>query len=911
MFLLSCKITASPTTKAEVLVKWKNSLLYTPFLNSWSLSNIHNLCSTWDAVVCDKTTNTTVSEIYLSGFDLSGTLHGFDFASLPNLTHLDLNDNSFYGSIPPQIGSLSKLIFLDFGSNNFTGTVPYEIGHLRELEYLSFNNNSFNGAIPHQVISLPKVWYLDFGGNYFASPPHWSDYSCMPSLTYLDLSFNSFTPEFPSFIMKCHNLTFLDLSFNYFNGTIPESLYTNLVKLQFLNLSYCEMEGPLSSNLSKLSNLKELRMGNNNFSGVLPPNLCSGMMLSILAVNNNSFSGIFPNSLRNCLTLTTIRLDGNHFSGNITEALGVYPSLGFLDLRSNEFTGNIPHKFFRLANLIFLDLSNNNLSGSIPNDCETFNASSLKILNLSHNNLTGTIPQCLATLPSLTVLDLHMNNLCGTLPRIFPKGNVLDTIKLNGNFLEGALPKSLAHCTKLQVLDVGENSIEDTFPSWLGLLQELQVLILRANKFYGTFSNSSNIRDAHAFPKLRVFDVSNNYFSGSLPVSFLKNFQGMMNVSYTHNGLQYMSFTYSGYRSYFASIVVNMKDQSVELVKILMTFTTVDLSNNLLVGEIPQVIGELDSLKGLNLSHNRISGTIPQTLGNLRNLEWLDLSWNQLKGEIPLALTNLNFLSVLNVSQNQLEGAIPAGGQFNTFQNDSYVGNAMLCGLPLSKSCSGANDDNGHSSSSLTFEDEEKFGFGWKSVAVGYACGVVVGVLLGWSRNRMVLESAQPLEEESPQEEDLRLRSVKKAKPNGDESLPDADDNVEFVRDRESMIIENPNSSQGIQSSENKSTPLDGCGLRMKDPEQVSTYKDRLMSDDTGIVLSLTEIMQLVAEDYGLEEKEDVNLEEEAPFNPKSVVEVSFEEYDQWCKPWKLSLIVKLLGKSLRFRAMEAWIRRA
>ncbi|MED6193199.1 hypothetical protein PIB30_016930 [Stylosanthes scabra] len=175
--------------------------------------------------------------------------------------------------------------------------------------------------------------------------------------------------------------------------------------------------------------------------------------------------------------------------------------------------------------------------------------------------------------------------------------------------------------------------------------------------------------------------------------------------------------------------MVNMKDRSVELVKILITFTAIDLSNNSFEGEIPQVIGELNSLKGLNLSHNRLTGTISQCLGNLRNLEWLDLSWNQLRGEIPVALTNLNFLSVLNVSQNQLEGAIPTGGQFNTFQNDSYMENAMLCGFPLSKSCSG-NDDKEHTSS-LTFEDEDKFGFGWKVVAVGYACGVVIGVLFG------------------------------------------------------------------------------------------------------------------------------------------------------------------------------------
>ncbi|QHO31121.1 hypothetical protein S83_025844 [Arachis hypogaea] len=93
IFLLSLKITASPTTEAQALVKWKNSLLYTPLLNSWSPSNIHNLCSSWDAIVCDKTTNKTVSRICLSGLNLSGTLHGLDFASLPNFTLLDLNDN--------------------------------------------------------------------------------------------------------------------------------------------------------------------------------------------------------------------------------------------------------------------------------------------------------------------------------------------------------------------------------------------------------------------------------------------------------------------------------------------------------------------------------------------------------------------------------------------------------------------------------------------------------------------------------------------------------------------------------------------------------------------------------------------------------------------------------------------------
>ncbi|XLR29847.1 hypothetical protein S83_057747 [Arachis hypogaea] len=187
---------------------------------------------------------------------------------------------------------------------------------------------------------------------------------------------------------------------------------------------------------------------------------------------------------------------------------------------------------------------------------------------------------------------------------------------------------------------------------------------------------------------------------------------------------------------YNDSVVITMKGQVIEMSRILTIFTTIDLSNNMFEGGIPHVIGELSSLKGLNLSHNKISGMIPQTLGNLTSLEWLDLSWNQLKGEIPMALTNLNFLSVLNLSENQLKGMIPTGEQFNTFQNDSYRGNPMLCGFPLSKSCS--NDEEQPPS---VFPEAKESLFGWKSVAVGYGCGVVFGIFLG----RLFIKTAKPL----------------------------------------------------------------------------------------------------------------------------------------------------------------------
>lgn len=131
------------------------------------------------------------------------------------------------------------------------------------------------------------------------------------------------------------------------------------------------------------------------------------------------------------------------------------------------------------------------------------------------------------------------------------------------------------------------------------------------------------------------------------------------------------------------------KGMEIEYAKILDYFIPIDLSSNNFSGVIPESIRSVQGLRLLNLSHNIIIGHLPTLMNDLTNLEALDLSWNKLSGEIPQQLTQLTSLSFFNVSYNRLSGHIPRGKQFNTFKNNSYIGNLGLSGDPLSKEYEG------------------------------------------------------------------------------------------------------------------------------------------------------------------------------------------------------------------------------
>ncbi|KAK1260538.1 Receptor-like protein kinase 5 [Acorus gramineus] len=752
---------------------WFHMIFRLPSLSVLKLSNceLHSLPSSIKNLYANST---RLSVLDLSYNDFDSEIPGWLF-NISSLTHLHLSRNHFYGPIPNVFGNFIKLEVLDLSSNTINSTIPPWMFNISSLTYLDLSFNNFNGQIPSafeksyikdslQILSLrsnnlkgnlPDILEqfrylrtLDLSNNMISgSIP--ASIGRLLFLSKLYLTGNQLNGTVPNIIGQLSDLKVLDLAHNSLQGIISEHHFTNLMKLEELDMSSnslvlnvtpgwvppfhlkvielgsCHLGGYFPKWLHTQSKFIALNLSNTRISDTIPDwlwNLSSQVVL--LDLSQNEIRGMLPMSFSST-DIEDINLSYNKFEGSLPRL----PSRPWsLDLASNSFTGPIAFGNNEVF-LIHLILSNNKINGSIPSSiCKL---EELAVLDISNNQLSGELPTCWKNLTSLMAVNLANNNLSGEIPNLMCHYSDLKALRLSNNSFSGEIPSSMKNCTSLVMVDLGQNKLHGNIPTWMGeSLSSLVFLRLRSNFFGGTIPPQ-----ICELSSLQVLDLADNNLIGHLP-ECIGNFSKMIvNPNASQRALYIMEYgVLAGdfgryiFPKYKYSLPLVRDGEEREYTNNLPLVTNIDLSDNSLVGEIPEGLLNLLGLQCLNLSGNYLTGNIPLKIGVMQSMMTLDLSRNELSGQIPPSLSNLSFLNHLNLSFNNLSGRIPTGSQLQTLNDTSvYMGNSYLCGPPLPQECPG---DGPSQSPSFTSKENEDEGGDIQEMLWLYL-GIVSGFILG------------------------------------------------------------------------------------------------------------------------------------------------------------------------------------
>ncbi|XP_027152300.1 receptor-like protein EIX2 [Coffea eugenioides] len=648
----------------QALLEFKKGLIdKSNRLASWTGED----CCSWEGIECSRNTGHVVKLNLCNNiiFDFDRWIFGDrqNYASiygetclggqispsLVNLQHLhylDLSSNYFAGiRIPTFLGSLKNLRYLNLSSAGFSGAIPPQLGNLSALGSLSLGDKygGFGASISRRSLSTKSLWwatslsslkYLDLSGVDLGEARDWlqalNNLRFLSSLTLQPYGIYSF-PH-----IAHHNftsLTFLDLRDSEFNSTIPLWLF-NLTSLVHLDLSSNNFFGPVvPHSLQHWTSLSYLDLSVNQFNTSLPDPLFTLNNLVYMDLSDNQIQGPLPFGLGNLTSLSVLRMGINKFESKIPRAIGQLRGLTELDLSSNGFNGTIPSSLWRLSELKSLDLSDNPLSGEL-HDVHFAQLTQLKMLGLS--SLLALNVSSL-WVPPFQLQDIEMRSM-----KIGPK-----------------FPLWLQTQKKVESLDMSNASISDTIPDWFErVCHGIKTLDFSYNHMIGKPPVcKGNSGDKYG----RGFHLESNKFEGPLqllPTDIYRlhlqsnSLQGIIpqpDINKTLDILRVLDLSDNHFNGSIPDSLCSLQ-----------MLVVLDLSNNQLSGRIPSCIGKLKTLKLLNLGNNSLQGHIPISLGHLNVLQSLYLDRNKFTGMVPFALRHLKILQYLNLGNNGLEGVIPA-----------------------------------------------------------------------------------------------------------------------------------------------------------------------------------------------------------------------------------------------------------
>jgi len=396
-----------------------------------------------------------------------------------------------------------------------------------------------------------------------------------------------------------------------------------------------------------------------------------GYLTDLISIDlfNLPINGTVPTEIGNLYKLENLNLTLNSLEGTIPTQIENLQMLTILDLSLNLISGTIPQKLMDM-HLQVLYLGATFLSGTIPGPSAP---GTLQEFDASSNNLEGTIPTTFAMYPQLDFLWLSFNNLNGTIPSELGSLTFLTRLSLSNNGLMGTIPSELGNAVSLQMLDLSGNNLQGSIPGELGNLT-LQSFDVTNNQITGIQMGDYNI-GVFTLKDNMINQLANDVFSSLFPITGSGNI-GKLDLSNNLIGGELsISQNFSNSLTYLdisRNLLVGSIDNFMNGFPKLQTLMLLD---NMLTGSLPQVLPP--SLITLNMSHSNLYGSFPPSLPV--NLTLLDVSHNNLNGTLPNTLPL--GLTVFYVNDNiELTGTLPQNLGNLTHLGKIDLSNTNLCG---------------------------------------------------------------------------------------------------------------------------------------------------------------------------------------------------------------------------------------